>query len=60
MPTTHLRPPRLTLSLVVAAFTTLIAPPIVRAAAPPGIPDGWSDGFVYANGIRIHYYQPPA
>jgi len=29
----------------------------VFAAAPPGIPDGWSDGFVYANGIRIHYYH---
>ena len=27
------------------------------AAAPPGIPDGWSDGYVYANGIRIHYYH---
>lgn len=27
------------------------------AAAPPGIPDGWSDGFVYANGIRMHYYR---
>ncbi len=27
------------------------------AAAPPGIPDGWSDGFVFANGIRIHYYR---
>jgi pimeloyl-ACP methyl ester carboxylesterase len=27
------------------------------AAPPPGIPDGWSDGFVYANGIRIHYYH---
>jgi pimeloyl-ACP methyl ester carboxylesterase len=24
---------------------------------PPGIPDGWSDGYVYANGIRIHYYH---
>lgn len=29
----------------------------VRAAPPPGIPDGWSDGYVYANGIRIHYYR---
>jgi hypothetical protein len=28
-----------------------------HAAPPPGIPDGWSDGFVYANGIRIHYYH---
>ena len=27
------------------------------AATPPGIPDGWSDGYVYANGIRIHYYR---
>jgi pimeloyl-ACP methyl ester carboxylesterase len=23
----------------------------------PGIPDGWSDSFIYANGIRIHYYH---
>ncbi len=29
----------------------------VFAADPPGIPDGWSDGFVYVNGVRIHYYQ---
>ena len=27
------------------------------AATPPGIPDGWSEGYVYANGIRIHYYR---
>jgi len=27
------------------------------AGPPPGMPDGWSDGFVYANGIRIHYYH---
>lgn len=27
------------------------------AAPPPGIPDGWSDGYVYVNGIRIHYYH---
>jgi len=27
------------------------------AATPPGMPDGWSDGYVYANGIRIHYYR---
>lgn len=24
---------------------------------PIEIPDGWSDGFAYANGIRIHYYH---
>jgi pimeloyl-ACP methyl ester carboxylesterase len=27
------------------------------AAAPPGIPNGRTDGYVYANGIRIHYYR---
>jgi pimeloyl-ACP methyl ester carboxylesterase len=27
---------------------------------PPGIPDAWSDGYVYANGIRIHYYHAPS
>lgn len=27
------------------------------AADPPGIPDGWSDGYVYANGARLHYYR---
>jgi hypothetical protein len=27
------------------------------AATPPGNPDGWSDGYVYANGIGIHYYH---
>lgn len=27
------------------------------AANFPKIPDGWSEGFVYANGIRIHYYH---
>ena len=48
---------RLMFSLVVAAFTIVIAPAIMRAAPPPGIPDGWSDGYVYANGIRIHYYH---
>lgn len=30
---------------------------VAMAAPPPGIPDGWSDSYVYANGIRIHYYH---
>ena len=30
---------------------------MAAVAAPPGIPGGWSDGFAYANGIRIHYYH---
>lgn len=37
------------------AFMLLQAPAF--SAPPPGIPDGWSDGYVYANGIRIHYYH---
>lgn len=32
-------------------------PVVVFAADPPGLPDGWSNGFVYANGVRLHYYQ---
>lgn len=38
-------------------FLLLLLPATVFAADPPGIPDGWSDGFVYTNGIRIHYYH---
>ncbi|TJZ54772.1 alpha/beta hydrolase [Sphingobacterium olei] len=26
-------------------------------AQQPSIPEGWSDGYAYANGIRIHYYR---
>jgi N-formylmaleamate deformylase len=40
-------------ALVACAWLTGAA----LAAPPPGIPDGWSDGYVYANGIRIHYYR---
>jgi pimeloyl-ACP methyl ester carboxylesterase len=35
----------------------LILPTIVISAQSVKIPDGWSDGYVYANGIRIHYYH---
>jgi len=35
----------------------ILLPGMGIAAHPPGIPDGWSDGYVYANGIRIHYYR---
>lgn len=27
------------------------------AAYPPAIPNGWSEGYVYANGVRLHYYR---
>lgn len=30
---------------------------VARAAPPPGMPDGWSDGFAYSNGARLHYYR---
>jgi pimeloyl-ACP methyl ester carboxylesterase len=33
----------------------MMLPVAALSAPPPGIPDGWSDGYVYANGIRIHY-----
>ncbi|APZ93373.1 alpha/beta fold hydrolase [Fuerstiella marisgermanici] len=29
----------------------------VRTGYPPAIPHGWSDGYLYANGIRLHYYR---
>ncbi len=38
------------------AFLILL-PTIVVTAQSAKIPDGWSDGYVYANGIRIHYYH---
>jgi pimeloyl-ACP methyl ester carboxylesterase len=45
-------------SLLVKLMTIfIIIPAIAFSADPPGIPDGWSDGYVYANNIRIHYYQ---
>lgn len=36
---------------------SILMPAILGASSIPGIPDGWSDGYVYANGIRIHYYH---
>jgi pimeloyl-ACP methyl ester carboxylesterase len=39
-------------------WTLLIyLPTMVINAQSAKIPDGWSDGYVYANGIRIHYYH---
>ena len=41
------------------ALVALLAllPTLAHAAAPPAIPQGWSEGYTYANGIRIHYYH---
>jgi len=41
--------------LVMVLLTALAG--VAAAATPPGIPEGWSDGYVFANGIRIHYYH---
>jgi len=35
----------------------LLLPSIGFAAPPQEIPEGWSDGYVYANGVRLHYYH---
>jgi pimeloyl-ACP methyl ester carboxylesterase len=40
-----------------ALFLLAAVASLATAAAPPGIPDGWTDGYVFANGIRIHYYH---
>lgn len=32
-------------------------PAMASSADPIGIPDGWSDEFIYVNGVRIHYYH---
>lgn len=42
--------------LLILWMLTLL-PAMEIAAQPPSIPDGWSNGYVYANGIRIHYYR---
>jgi pimeloyl-ACP methyl ester carboxylesterase len=40
---------------VVALFVLL--PTVVITAQTVNIPEGWSDGYAYANGIRIHYFR---
>ena len=30
-----------------------------HAVNPTAAPEGWSEGFVYANGVRLHYYRTP-
>ncbi len=40
-----------------AVVLLFLFPLMAFSADPPAIPDGWSDGFVYGNGIRIHYYH---
>ncbi len=42
--------------LLVIAFAALLAAPLF-GSQPPAPPDGWTDGYVMANGIRIHYWR---
>ena len=42
--------PLRSLVLIIALGAAVIAPTRISAATPPGIPDGWSDGFVYFGG----------
>jgi pimeloyl-ACP methyl ester carboxylesterase len=46
-----------TVACFAAALLTMGSAPAFAADFPPPIPEGWSEGFVYANGIRIHYYH---
>jgi pimeloyl-ACP methyl ester carboxylesterase len=59
MPAIAPRAARICIALVVALAMT----PAIANARPiegdtaEGIPAGWSSGYVFANGIRIHYYR---
>ena len=35
----------------------LLVPTIIINAQSVKIPDGWTDGYAYVNGIRVHYYH---
>jgi pimeloyl-ACP methyl ester carboxylesterase len=47
----------LSLKILGAAALLTLCPAFAAAADLPPMPDGWSDGYVYANGIRVHYYH---
>jgi pimeloyl-ACP methyl ester carboxylesterase len=42
-------------SLVLASVCLIAAPTVALAGPPP--PAGWTDGYVTANGIRLHYWR---
>lgn len=44
------------LGIVLAALIVVLATPAL-AGQPPSPPAGWTDGYVMANGIRIHYWR---
>ena len=42
------------------AFFAAVFCAAASAGQPPELPSGWTQGYVLANGIRIHYYRAPA
>lgn len=48
---------RTTLAALLAICLLAFAPTRLTAGEPPEMADSWSSQFVYANGIRIHYYR---
>ncbi|MDR8394194.1 alpha/beta hydrolase [Aliifodinibius sp. S!AR15-10] len=45
------------LNIYLQIVCVLLMLPSFATAQQPDMPAGWSDGYVYANGIRMHYYQ---
>ncbi|MCO6044042.1 alpha/beta hydrolase [Aeoliella sp. ICT_H6.2] len=46
-----------TISLILLTLGLLLLPLEASIASAPGVPEGWSDGYAYANGARLHYYR---
>lgn len=47
--------PKRTIAIIAAIFGA-----IAFAGQPPAPPDGWTDSFVIANGVRMHYWRTGA
>jgi pimeloyl-ACP methyl ester carboxylesterase len=52
-----MKTPLFSLRCLRVLVASIFLPVLAVAAEPPGIPDGWSDGYLYANGVRLHYYR---
>ncbi len=48
--------PAMRIGCVLSCLIVVLATPAL-AGRPPSPPDGWTDGYVVANGIRIHYWR---
>lgn len=54
---TSLRKRKVTPIYLQALVLLTLLPTMLITAQSAKIPEGWSDGYVYANGIRVHYYH---